>query len=384
MITDRIPPEIGQLTQLGVLALSSNHLIGEIPKEFGRLTSLFNLTLNDNQLFGQVPQEIGNLSNLEVLDLSMNHLSGPIPPKLGDCFKLRYLKLSENVLNGSIPFQIGNLEYLQVLLDLSQNSLNGEISQQLAKLIRLEKLNLSHNMFSGSIPSSFEEMFSLIISISSIYYQRRRNIKKQVLERSSGNSFSIWNYDGIAVFEDIVEATYSFDDKFCIETGGYGKVYKANLPTGQVVAVTKLHSFEGLDQSHQRSFRNEIQALTIICHHRNIVKLYGFYSHVRCSFLVYEYMERGTLANILSNDDRDTQLGWAPRVKVIKGVSHAISYLHHDCTLPIVHQDLSSSNVLLNLELEACVFDFGTARMLIPDLSNWTTLAGTYGYIVPG
>ncbi|XP_058082460.1 MDIS1-interacting receptor like kinase 2-like [Magnolia sinica] len=151
---------------------------------------------------------------------------------------------------------------------------------------------------------------------------------------------------------------------------------------GQVVAVKKLHSFEGSDQSHQRSFRNEIQALTRI-RHRNIVKLYGFCSHARCSFLVYEYMERGTLANILSNDDRAMQFGWALRVKVIKGVAHALSYMHHDCTPPIVHRDLSSSNVLLNLELEACISDFGTARMLIPDSSNWTTLAGTYGYIAP-
>ncbi|XP_058082390.1 MDIS1-interacting receptor like kinase 2-like [Magnolia sinica] len=57
--------------------------------------------------------------------------------------------------------------------------------------------------------------------------------------------------------------------------------------------------------------------------------------------------------------------------------------MHHDCTLPIVHRDLSSNNVLLNSELEASVSDFGTARLLIPDSSNWTTLAGTYGYIAP-
>ncbi|XP_058073596.1 MDIS1-interacting receptor like kinase 2-like isoform X1 [Magnolia sinica] len=117
--------------------------------------------------------------------------------------------------------------------------------------------------------------------------------------------------------------------------------------------------------------------------HRNIVKLYGFCSHTQCSFLIYEYMERGSLASILSNNEGAAQLDWTSRVNVIKGVANALSYMHHDCTLPIVHRDLSSNNVLLNLELEASVSDFGTARLLIPDSSNWTALVGTCGYIAP-
>jgi serine/threonine protein kinase len=32
----------------------------------------------------------------------------------------------------------------------------------------------------------------------------------------------------------------------------------------------------------------------------------------------------------------------------------------------------------------ACVSDFGIARMLKPDSSNWSELAGTYGYVAPG
>jgi serine/threonine protein kinase len=58
--------------------------------------------------------------------------------------------------------------------------------------------------------------------------------------------------------------------------------------------------------------------------------------------------------------------------------------MHHDCVPPIVHRDISSKNVLLNSELEAHVSDFGTARFLKPDSSNWTAIAGTYGYVAPG
>ncbi|XP_062163029.1 MDIS1-interacting receptor like kinase 2-like [Alnus glutinosa] len=57
--------------------------------------------------------------------------------------------------------------------------------------------------------------------------------------------------------------------------------------------------------------------------------------------------------------------------------------MHHDCSPPIIHRDISSKNVLLNSEFEACVSDFGTARIMKTDSSNWTLVAGTYGYIAP-
>ncbi|KAF6174582.1 hypothetical protein GIB67_006234 [Kingdonia uniflora] len=55
----------------------------------------------------------------------------------------------------------------------------------------------------------------------------------------------------------------------------------------------------------------------------------------------------------------------------------------HDCSPPIVHRDISSNNILLDLEYGARVSEFGTARLLKPDSSNWTELAGTYGYVAP-
>ncbi|CAL9176250.1 unnamed protein product, partial [Musa hybrid cultivar] len=57
--------------------------------------------------------------------------------------------------------------------------------------------------------------------------------------------------------------------------------------------------------------------------------------------------------------------------------------MHHDCTPPIVHRDITSNNILLDSEFNACVSDFGIARLLKPDSSNWTMLAGTRGYLAP-
>ena len=101
-------------------------------------------------------------------------------------------------------------------------------------------------------------------------------------------------------------------------------------------------------------------------------------------FLVYEFMEGGSLFSVLSNDAEAAELDWSKRVNIIKGTAYALSYMHHDCTPAIVHRDVTSSNVLLSAELEACVSDFGTIKLLDPNSSNQTMLAGTYGYIAPG
>ena len=65
-------------------------------------------------------------------------------------------------------------------------------------------------------------------------------------------------------------------------------------------------------------------------------------------------------------------------------MAHALSYMHHDCASPIVHRDISSKNILLDSGYKASVSDFGTAKFLEPNSSNWSTLAGTYGYVAPG
>ncbi|XP_039171263.1 MDIS1-interacting receptor like kinase 2 isoform X2 [Eucalyptus grandis] len=194
--------------------------------------------------------------------------------------------------------------------------------------------------------------------------------------------FSLSKYDGMISYEDIMEATGAFNEIFCIGRGGYGSVFKAKLRSGDIVAVKKLHQTANSGQTYQKEFLNEIRALTEI-RHRNIVKLVGFCSHPQHSFLVYEYFDRGSLSTILSNEKEAKELDWNKRVNIVKGMAHALSYMHHDCITPIVHRDISSNNILLDSEYEAHVSDFGTAKLLKLDTSNWSAVVGTYGYVAP-
>lgn len=87
---------------------------------------------------------------------------------------------------------------------------------------------------------------------------------------------------------------------------------------------------------------------------------------------------------VLNHMELAVEFDWKKRVMAVKGIADALSYMHHSCSQPIIHRDLSSGNVLLDSDWVAHVSDFGTARLLKPDSSNWTSLAGTLGYIAPG
>ncbi|KAG5612621.1 hypothetical protein H5410_023902 [Solanum commersonii] len=417
-ISGSIPPEIGNVQGLLGLDISLNHLIGQIPKEFGRLTSLVKLSVQNNNISGNIPEELGSLKKLESLDLSDNRLNGSIPTRIGDFVHLFQLNLSNNKFGQKIPKELGRITHLTVL-DLSYNLLDGEIPAQLASLLDLSNLNLSHNGLSGHIPKELGSLTGLLdvalsynklegpIPNNKVFMNaslegnkglcgnvtgfqpckkpssvvKRNSITKGYVESRNGDGWlSISTLDGKALYRDILNATEEFDAKFCIGQGGHGSVYKVNLPSLGNIAVKRLNS--SFQNTHPKSFINEVRALTGI-KHRNIVNLYGYCSKAQHSLLVYEYVERGSLSSILSNEAESKKLDWFKRVNIVKGVAFALSYMHQDCSPPIVHRDISRSNVLLDSEYEARVADFGIAKLLKPDSSNCTVLAGTYGYIAP-
>ncbi|QCE02935.1 protein brassinosteroid insensitive 1 [Vigna unguiculata] len=425
-IQGHIPEELGYLTKLQVLQLSHNKISGLLPPRLLQMEKMSSLYLSSNQLCGSISLKTMKCPYDTIVDLSHNLFNGSITSQIG-C--ITDLSLSHNFLVGKIPF-LFRRSFILSRLDLSYNNFSGKVHKELASL---SYINLAYNSFDFSqdldskskVPDYcyFQEdslindhhmpnfsychlvyktdlqtrksklsimlvvipiiFFSLLVLLLILYFLRSIPKKKcEEISTKNGNFFSVWNYDGKIAFKDIIEATEDFDLKYCIGTGGYGSVYRAQLPSGNVVALKKLHRIESQNPSFDRSFRNEVKMLTEI-RHRNIVKLHGFCLHNQCMFLIYQYMERGSLFYILNNDVEAKELNWSKRVNVIKGMAQALSYMHHDCTTPIVHRDVTSSNVLLNSQLEACVSDFGTARLLDPDSSNQTLVVGTYGYIAP-
>ncbi|KAK9178081.1 hypothetical protein WN943_027271 [Citrus x changshan-huyou] len=431
-IVGEIPKELGKLNSLTKLILRGNQLTGRLPTEIGSLIELEYLDFSANRFNNSVPEILGNLLKLHYLGLSNNQFVQELPKELEKLVQLSELDASHNLFGGEIPFQICSLKSLEKL-NLSHNNLSGSIPNCFEGMHGLSVIDISDNQLQGPVPNStafrnapvealegnkelcgsvkgmqpckvfsshkqnsgakwfaivFPVLGALFVSMALIAIFILRKRKSDSGDRQSSNQnpqglFSILNFEGKLVYDEIVRATNDFDAEYCIGNGGHGSVYRAELPSGEVVAVKKFHSPLPCDQiADQKEFLTEVEALTEI-RHRNIVKFYGFCSHARHSFLVYEFLERGSLAAILSNDAAAQELGWSQRMNVIKGVADALSYLHHDCFPPIVHRDISSKNLLLDLEYEAHVADFGIAKFLKPDSSNWTEFAGTYGYIAP-
>ena len=150
-LTGEIPPGLGGLSNLEVLGLRTNQLTGGVPSELGRLSNLTQLVLSSNQLTGEIPPELGRLSNLEVLALHDNQLTGEIPPGLGGLSNLTLLWLSSNQLTGGVPSELGRLSNLTQLA-LHNNRLTGEIPPELGRLSNLTQLVLGSNRLTGEIP----------------------------------------------------------------------------------------------------------------------------------------------------------------------------------------------------------------------------------------
>ncbi|XP_027165627.1 MDIS1-interacting receptor like kinase 2-like [Coffea eugenioides] len=432
-LSGEIPRGVGKLASMLNLYLHDNQLTGSIPQELGMLTKLLYLDLSTNSLNGSIPEHLGDFRYLFHMNLSNNIFTQKIPFQIGKLTQLSELDLSRNFFTGEIPSEFQSLQNLGTL-DLSHNNLSGVIPKALVKLPGLLHINISFNNLEGPIPSgrafmnlTIEEVqgnkglcgnitglpacgssplikkhvkdkqkkllvtilcpllgsFLLLCAFYGglrLHDQWRKSSGTEDMDMKKGNIFSVCSYDGKALYKEIVMATEEFNDIFCIGKGGYGSVYRAELPSGDVIAVKKLHHVPVM--AMHRSFLNEIKALTEI-KHRNIVKLFGFCSNSRHSFLVYEYLERGSLAKILSMEEEAMELDWQKRLKIIKGIAHALSYMHHDCSPAIVHRDLSSNNILLDPEYEAHISDFGTSKFLKEDSSNWSSLVGTYGYVAP-
>ena len=159
-LSGEIPPELGNLSNLGSLELHYNDLSGEIPPELENLANLERLSLDGNQLSGEIPPWLGNLANLKGLNLSWNQLSGEIPPELENLANLERLSLDGNQLSGEIPPWLGNLANLKGL-NLAKNQLSGEIPPELGNLANLTQLSLYENQLSGEIPPELGKLANM-------------------------------------------------------------------------------------------------------------------------------------------------------------------------------------------------------------------------------
>ncbi|XP_062220406.1 G-type lectin S-receptor-like serine/threonine-protein kinase At5g35370 [Phragmites australis] len=177
--------------------------------------------------------------------------------------------------------------------------------------------------------------------------------------------------------DEIEDITNSFRIK--IGAGGFGAVYKGELPDGSLVAVKKI---QGVGMQGKREFCTEIAVIGNI-HHINLVRLRGFCTEGQRRLLVYEYMNRGSLDRSLFRPTGPL-LEWKERIDVAIGAARGLAYLHFGCDQRIIHCDVKPENILLADGGQVKIADFGLAKLLTPEQSGlFTTMRGTRGYLAP-
>ncbi|XP_022142205.1 protein STRUBBELIG-RECEPTOR FAMILY 3-like isoform X2 [Momordica charantia] len=193
------------------------------------------------------------------------------------------------------------------------------------------------------------------------------------------------NSSSLKVFTiaSLQQYTNSFSEDNLLGRGMLGSVYRAELPSGRLLAVKKLDGASSMHRSDDE-FHDLVSNICKI-RHDNIVELVGYCAEHGQYLLVYEYCVNGTLYDALHVDkDMHQKLSWNMRVRIALGAARALEYLHEACQPPIMHQNFKSANILLDNELKARVSDTGLAPLLS---SSATQSSGRFlpphGYSAP-
>lgn len=185
----------------------------------------------------------------------------------------------------------------------------------------------------------------------------------------------------IYTLKEILHATNNFHDDNKIGEGGYGSVYWGQTSTGTEIAVKRL---KAMSSKAEMEFAVEVEMLGR-ARHKNLLGLRGFYAGGNERLIVYDYMPNHSLiAHLHGQVDEDCLLDWNRRMNIMIGSAEGIAYLHNEANPHIIHRDIKASNVLLDVEFQAKVADFGFAKLIPEGVSHVTTrVKGTLGYLAP-
>ncbi|KAJ8512378.1 hypothetical protein OPV22_002812 [Ensete ventricosum] len=183
-------------------------------------------------------------------------------------------------------------------------------------------------------------------------------------------------------FRDLAVATQNFREANLIGEGGFGRVYRGRIDSGQVVAIKQLNR-DGLQGN--KEFLVEVLML-IVLRHPNLVSLIGYCADGDERLLVYEYMPKGSLEDHLFDPPPSKPpLEWNTRIKIAVGVAKGLTYLHEVANPPVIYRDMKAANVLLDDDFNPKLSDFGLAKLgPVGDNTHVSTrVMGTYGYCAP-
>ncbi|XP_064262057.1 serine/threonine-protein kinase PAK 3-like [Passer domesticus] len=158
-----------------------------------------------------------------------------------------------------------------------------------------------------------------------------------------------------------------------IGSGTFGDVCKAlDTATGGEVAIKKIN-LQGLIR-RKVTFK-ELMVMKIY-KHPNIVNYLKSYLLGDELWLVMEYMDGGALSDVIN----EIHMSEREIAAVSRECLQGLDFLHSNY---MIHQDLTSSNILLRTDGSVKLADFGLFAQLTPKQNRWSSMAGTSGWMAP-
>ncbi|KAG8364331.1 hypothetical protein BUALT_Bualt19G0117800 [Buddleja alternifolia] len=408
-LSGSVPPELGALRNLQRLILGNNLFSGSLPSNlFPNLTQLQLVDLSHNGFNGDFPDVLWSTPSLQFLDASMNNFTGTLPNVSSSAnAAIAVFNISRNLFYGNLTPVIRRFGFI----DLSGNyfegpvpvyargntSLGGNCLRNLnSQRSRTEcasfyadrnlvfdnfgERNVTQNskpnkkshksvIILASVLGGVGLIALLVIIIVMFIYCKRRRGTSTTNQRGTvvgpvpprgenppppGVSLNFASVGDSFTYQQILDATGEFNDANLIKNGHSGDLFSGKLEGGIAVVIKRID----LNSSAKReAYMLELDLFSKVSHARLVPLLGHCLENENEKFLVYKYMPNGDLCSSLfkktsSDDDSLQSLDWITRLKIAIGAAEGLSYLHHECTPPLVHRDVQASSILLDDKYE--------------------------------
>nr|APU94884.1 leucine-rich repeat receptor-like protein kinase [Pohlia nutans] len=398
------PGSITNCTKLSTLNLRENVMRGVIPEAIGELRNLVTLDISSNRVTGLLPAGLATLLVLTTVDIAHNYFYGPIL----DLTSVQSLNVSHNFFKGSVP--VGLLPRAAVkkncLNDMpGQHALRTCVKFYARKKVifgapssppvttpveQPQESAIPESDNKGSRTKHLVPILSgvlggvgLVVLVASLVFCIHRCVVKK--NRGSGRTngslggsvrggsnratapaVPTSRMGEVFTYAQLQQATKNFSLGNLISNGHSGDLYKGLLESGAMVAVKRID----LNKVKMETYLQELEVLGRASHTRLVLLLGHCLDGDDEKFLVYKYTPNGDLASALHMkgspgpcEDVLQSLDWITRLKIAIGVAEALSYLHSECSPPIVHRDVKASSILLDDKFEVRLGSLSDARV---------------------
>lgn len=165
----------------------------------------------------------------------------------------------------------------------------------------------------------------------------------------------------------------------CLSVGQFAGVYLSldTFSNNKKIVLKVVSREQSSDYDHLASFRKEVE-LSHCIKHDNILGSIQVYSDDEFLAYTMEYMEGGTLADLLQDKVR---LDFQEIVDILLQICSGVNAIHEQA---IIHRDLKPENLLIDLAGHLKIADFGIAANLSSSANSVTDdIIGSVNYLSP-